>query len=161
MLSFMARRVSMGLAALALGIPSCQPEAIIPMETETARTIVKNWWEGNAAFEYQKSADGYEMAVPLALEFGLLNNLELLVEPVVYTGIHPDKGRNSSGLGDLEVTLNYRFLEEQGTIPALGVAGEAKVSTSNDVLIGTGKSDFAGYFIGRKRLGIFVHRHYI
>lgn len=128
-------------------------QASVPMETETARTIRKNGFEGNAAFEYQQSGDGSEIAIPLAFEYGILENLELLVEPVLFSAIHPDTGRKASGLGDLEVTLNWRFLEERGARPALGLAGEAKVGLADDILIGTGKSDFAAYLITSKALG--------
>ncbi len=127
--------------------------ASVPMETETARTITRNGFEANASVEYQASSEGAEWAVPFAFEYGILANLELLVEPVLFTAIRPDSGRKASGLGDLEVTLNYRFLEERGAMPALGLAGEAKIATSNDRLIGTGKSDYAGYFIASKNLG--------
>lgn len=139
--------------SLVLAIGLAFTEASIPLETETARTIRKHGFEGAAAFEYQKSSEGLELAVPLAFEYGILENLELLVEPVLYTAILPDTGRKATGIGDLEITLNYRFLEEQGALPAFGAAGEAKVALADDMLIGTGKSDFAAYFIASKRLG--------
>src|SRR5438445_12900215 len=96
------RRFSMcfrsGFHGLALACAAGLAGASIPLETETARTLAKHHSEADAAFEYQKSADGYESAVPLAFEYGILENLELLVEPVVFTAIRPDTGRKATGL---------------------------------------------------------------
>ncbi|GEM_PF-5976024 len=38
-------------------------------------------------------------------------------------------------------------------MPALGLAGEAKVGVADDILVGTGKSDFAANLIAGKELG--------
>ncbi len=125
----------------------------IPMETETAMTMPKKSFEGDVAFEYQASSDGTEMAVPIALEYGLLDNVELLVEPVLYTAIIPDAGKSLRGLGDVEVTLNWRFFDEGLRAPAFALAGEAKIPTARDSLIGTGQTDYTGYIVASKTLG--------
>ena len=53
-----------------------------------------------------------------------------------------------------EVTA-FRFLEEQGWVPALAVAGEVKFPTARDVLIGTGKPDYTFTLVASKRFGNF------
>lgn len=126
-----------------------------PLETETARPLKAGWFKVENTFEYQTSSEGTEMAVPLAVEYGITDNLEILVEPVFYTAIHPKQGRQATGLGDLEVTLSYLFWHESLKFPALATAVEVKLPTANDILIGTGKTDCTGYLIASKRFGKF------
>jgi long-subunit fatty acid transport protein len=75
------------------------------------------------------------------------------VEPVAYTRISPKRARGASGIGDLETTLTYRFHDESEGVPALAAALEVKFPTAHDDLIGTGKTDYAGYLIASKRIG--------
>src|SRR5258705_10596085 len=83
------------------------------LETETARLLPAHWWEIGNAFEFQKSADGTEAALPFAFEYGISNNLSLLVEPVPYTAIPPKVGRHAVGVGDIEATLTGRVRQEK------------------------------------------------
>lgn len=124
-----------------------------PLETETARTPHKGVFQFESTYEIQTSSEGKEVATPMGLEYGLRDNLELLVEPVLYTSIRPKGGTAINGMGDLETTLTYRFLTETGGRPAFAVAGEVKLPTAKDRLIGTGKTDYAAYIIASKRIG--------
>ncbi len=71
----------------------------LALETETARLVPPGKFELGTAFEFQTSTQGQEIALPVEFEIGLVNNLELKVEPVLYTAILPSQGRNASGLG--------------------------------------------------------------
>ncbi|MEO5930979.1 MAG: transporter [Candidatus Kapaibacterium sp.] len=124
-----------------------------PLETETARMLPAGRGKVAANLEYQTAAEGREIAIPLELEYGLTDDVQILVEPVAYTSIKPNTGRIASGLGDLEATLSYRFVRESLDIPALAVAGEIKIPIAKDTLIGTGKTDYAAYLIASKRFG--------
>jgi hypothetical protein len=104
-------------------------------------------------FEYQLSSEGHEVALPLAVEYGFTDRLEFLIEPVAYTAIRPKVGPRATGGGDLEATLTYLVRRETPGIPAIALAGEVKLPTTRNKLIGTGKTDFAGYLIGSKRFG--------
>jgi hypothetical protein len=123
------------------------------LETETARPVGKGVFEIGSNFEYQVSSEGHEVALPFAVEYGFSNRLELLVEPVAYTAIRPKVGPRATGSGDLEATLTYLALRETSGLPALALAGEVKFPTTNNTLIGTGKTDYTGYLIGSKRFG--------
>lgn len=127
-----------------------------PLETETATTLRKNTFEASGAVEYQTAPEGTEVATPLAFEYGIIDNLEIMLEPTVYTAILPNTGSKATGLGDVEITLNYNFLPEKGAVPALAVAGEWKIPTAKNVNIGTGVADYAGYLIASKHLGSFT-----
>ena len=121
------------------------------LETETARLPKKRVLELASNFEFQTSSEGREYAVPLAVEYGVTDRLEFLVEPVAYTAIRPATGPRAAGIGDLEVTLTYLLRPESPTAPAFAVAGEVKLPLARNTLIGTGKTDLAGYLIESKR----------
>jgi hypothetical protein len=123
------------------------------LETETARPVGKGVFEIGSNFEYQVSSEGHEVALPFAIEYGFTNRLELLVEPVAYTVIRPKAGPRATGGGDLETTLTYLASRETSGTPAVALAGEVKFPTTNNTLIGTGKTDYTGYLIGSKRFG--------
>lgn len=124
-----------------------------PLETETARLLPQGKFKIESTFEFQTSPNGREKSAPLAVEYGLLDRLELLVEPVFYTAIRPDVGRNASGMGDLEMTLTYLAFKESPRRPAMALAMEVKFPTAHDTLIGTGKTDYTPFVIASKRFG--------
>jgi len=105
-----------------------------------------------ATAEYQHSKDGTERAFPLVFEYGLTDRTEITVEPVFGTSIRPKSGPTASGAGDIEVTLTHLLLPEAGGAPAFAVAGELKIPTARNRLIGTGKTDFTVWGIASKRL---------
>jgi hypothetical protein len=133
-----------------------------PLETETANTLKAGVLQTEAITEYQTSADGSELATPLAIEYGVLDDLELLIEPVLYTAITPAGLATQRGLGDLEATATFRFIHNNwatgGWVPNVAVAGEVKIPTARNRYIGTGKTDYTGYLIASEKLGNFdVH----
>ena len=89
--------------------------------------------------------------MPFAAEYGLTDRLELLVEPVAWTAIRPKIGARATGVGDLEATATWLARAETPRLPAFALAGEVKFPTAHNNLIGTGKTDIAGYLIASKR----------
>ena len=112
-------------------------------------------FELSAATEFQAAPDGQEYAVPLAFEFGLIDRLEVLIEPVAFTSIQHKGTPPANGLGDLEATLTYLVLEEKGPLPAFALAGEVKFPTATNRQIGSGKYDYRLYAVASKRVGDF------
>ncbi len=128
------------------------------LETETARFPRRGSFELGTGFEFQTSSEGTERAVPLAVEYGVAERFSLLVEPVAYTAILPKHGAQATGIGDLEATAFYLLCHERGAIPALAGAFEVKFPVARSRLIGSGKSDYAGYLIASRHLGaVDVH----
>ena len=123
------------------------------LETETARPPEAGVVEAGAGYEYQVSSEGSEAAAPMFVELGIAGRLELVVEPVPYTAIRPDAGTHATGAGDLEITLLGLVLAEGERLPAIALAGEIKVPTAGNTLIGTGEYDYTGYLILSKRFG--------
>lgn len=60
-------------------------EAAQPLETETARFVEAGTLRMEVTFEFQTSSQGKEYMVPLAFTYCLRHNLEVVVEPVVYS----------------------------------------------------------------------------
>lgn len=126
--------------------------ADLALETETARLLPAGHVDLSAAFEFQTSRDGREYAAPLALEFGIFDRLELLIEPVAITSIQPKSGPSATGLGDTEVTLTFLAVKEQPFLPALAFAGEVKFPTARNLQIGSREFDYRVYAVVSKRL---------
>ncbi len=58
-------------------------DAAQPLETETARLVEAGSLRMESTFEFQTSSQGKACLVPLAFTYGLRNDLELVIEPVV------------------------------------------------------------------------------
>lgn len=132
--------------------------ADLSLETETARLLAPGHWSFSLAGEYQFSRDGGEFALPLAIEVGIFERLELLVEPTPYVGIYPKNERKINGFGDTEITVTFLALKERPYVPAMAFAAEVKAPTAGNLNIGTRKIDLALYAIASKQFGILdVH----
>ena len=143
-----------GSTAIALIILSTlSPAFAQELETETARLLKQGYAKIGTVFEYQTSEGGKEYAVPLVLEYGITDRIEFVVEPVPYTKIVPIGTASATGIGDVEITLSYLLNLESVSFPAIALAGEVKVPTAKNILIGTGKTDYALYLIGSKNIG--------
>ena len=141
------------ITAISLGALLCASASFAgqPLETESARLLDKGRFTCESAFEYQTSSEGRETALPMLVEYGITHRLQLALEPVFGTDIHPKIGRRASGIGDLEATLAYLIGSETRKRPAIALAAEVKLPTAKDRLIGTGKTDIAGYLIASRR----------
>jgi hypothetical protein len=125
------------------------------LETEESRPLARGRVELGGGVEFQTAKEGNETAVPLALEYGLTERFTLLLEPVFFTAIRPTSGARATGLGDLEVTAFYHLMSERGAAPSISLAGEIKIPTARNALIGTGQTDFTPYLIASKTTGRF------
>ncbi len=125
------------------------------LETEESNPLIPHQMELGAAMEFQTSKEGTENALPLSIEYGLSKKFTLLVEPVAFTTINPKKGASTTGFGDLEVTLFYQLMSEKKTWVSMSLSGEVKLPTANNILIGTGKTDYTPFLIFSKTTGPF------
>jgi hypothetical protein len=151
----MRTTLPLGAALVVLASGRVASAAAQILETETARPLGRGVWEISGNVEYQVSSEGNESALPFALEYGLTDRLELLAEPVAWTAISPNTGAHATGVGDLEMTLTWLARAETARTPALALAGELKIPTARNTLIGTGETDAALYLIASRRRGRF------
>ena len=145
------------LLATVLGTGRLHAQAL---ETEDARTLPAGRLIVGYNFEYQTSSAGREIAIPFSAEIGLSDRLEFLIEPVPYTSIRPKSGPRATGAGDMEATLIGLLAAERGGRPAIALGAEVKFPTARNTLIGTGKTDVAGYLILSKYLGSRWDTHF-
>jgi hypothetical protein len=142
------------LSAVLFALAGMSVQAGQPFETETARLLPAGEFQLETAFEYQTSRkQGQEYATPVALEYGVTDRVQLLLEPVLYTGIRPKGGTRADGIGDVELTAFGLLLREKKWFPALALAGEVKIPTANNKQIGTGKTDVTPFLIASKKFG--------
>ena len=125
------------------------------LETEESAPLNQFQVEVGTGLEFQTSSEGTETALPLAFEFGLLDKLTLLVEPVGFTSINPTSGQDALGIGDLELTLFYQVFHERTIAPSISLAGEVKLPTARNLSIGSGKTDYTPFIIVSKSTGPF------
>ncbi len=126
-----------------------------PLETETARFYRQGTGKVVDTVEFQSSKSGHEVAIPIQIEYGITDRLELLLEPVAYTSIRPEQGLNGTDFGDVEITLSYLLFEESDPWPAFAVAGEVKIPTARDPLVGTMEPDYSLILVASKKIGDF------
>lgn len=140
-----------------LGLCFVLPALIFAQALETEESDpLKQWqFEVGSGLEFQTSKEGTETALPLAFELGLLDKLTLLVEPVGFTSINPKVGQSALDIGDLEMTLFYQLLHERIVAPSISIAGEVKLPTARNSLIGSGKADYTPFLIISKTTGPF------
>ena len=122
-----------------------------PLETETARIGTPGTLRVEAGFERQSASDGTEANVPIALEYVPTHRLALLLEPVPYSKIRGQRRTLAQGPGDLELTA-LLLARPETQLPAMAFAGEVKLPTASNRLIGSGRADYTGYLILSKRV---------
>lgn len=145
------RRLLPGIVILSTLVSAAQ--ASQPLETESARLIKRGHFLVAGGFEFQTSNAGTEAAAPFAFEYGLMDRLELTVEPVFYTSIHDNGIPTQTGPGDTEATLTGLVAPERAGWPAFALAGEVKLPTAHNSRIGTGEMDYSAFLIASKRRG--------
>jgi hypothetical protein len=125
------------------------------LETEESKPLLPRQFAIGTGLEFQTSKEGYETALPLAIEYGISHKFTLLVEPVGFTSIRPATGSSAKGIGDLEITLFYQIVSEKKYLPSISISGEIKIPTAQNSMIGTGEIDYTPFLILSKATGKF------
>ena len=125
------------------------------LETEESYPLAPGEIVLGTGIEFQRSSEGTETAVPIAIEYGLTKRFTFLIEPVAFTSIHNKIGPSAVGFGDIELTLFYQCIQENKFMPAISISTEIKLPTAKSNLIGTGKIDFTPFIIISKNIGKF------
>ncbi len=146
-------RMTTALLGLVTALVSSPAFADQPLETETARLPEKGHGSAHMGFEYATSSAGHATVVPLILKYGITDNLQLTIEPVVYTSVNPKGGSSTKGFGNTEVLLTYLVAHESESMPALALGGEVKFPTTKKPDLGSGVADYRGFAIATKRFG--------
>ena len=120
---------SAALAAALLGGPAY---AGPPFLTDDPEPVELHHSEFYIFSTYDKTNDGKEMAIPaFEYNYGPLPNTQLhIVVPFVKSS--PDDASSEYGLGDIEVGVKYRFIQETETIPQVGIFPMAELATGDN-----------------------------
>jgi hypothetical protein len=91
-----------------------------PFNTDDPEPVEYKHWEFYVANQYSNDKDGVSATAPLfEVNYGVLPNLQLhLLIPFGYNT--PRGGPTIYGLGDLEVGVKYRFIQETESCPMVG-----------------------------------------
>lgn len=128
--------------------------ALRPLTTDDAYTVERGTFQLEAGVDAtrQDSHDrGYSPNLTLA--YGLLDQMELGIGGG-YLFFNPKEGRRENGLGDTEVKLKYRPVNEKDWIPSLAASGILKIPTASDSKgLGSGQTDFGINAIATTKIG--------
>jgi opacity protein-like surface antigen len=127
-------------AAASAPEPSVEPDR--PDQTSLPTTVPQGaaQLEGGVVYE-RTDSDDRAFHVEATLRFGLTDRLELRLEGEPF--VHLWDGEETSGLGDLTLSIRYRFLDarQDSPWPALAVQPYVKLPTAHEP-IGSERTDF-------------------
>jgi hypothetical protein len=105
-----------------------------------------------SAIEYETDSEESDYGFPLLLEYGFSDALKLTVEPA-FVLIRSKVEGSTSGFSDLETSLNYEFISERRSRPAVAAEGLIKWPTASPAELGTGKADYS--------LGVILSKEFV
>jgi hypothetical protein len=112
-----------------------------PFHTDDPQPVDFHHWEAYFFSTFEKTSDGRATQFP-ALEFnwGTIPNVQLhLIVPL--SSFRPPGGPTWFGAGDVEVGIKYRFIQENGHRPQVGVFPQLELPTGNAALgLGNGQT---------------------
>jgi hypothetical protein len=125
-----------------------------PLSTDDAFTVEKGKFQIEMGFDVTRQDNhDREISPSMTLSYGLLERMDLGIGSG-YLFLHPKEGKNENGLGDTELKLKYRLLDEKDWIPAFALSGKLKIPTaSKSKGLGSGREDFGINAIATKNLG--------
>jgi cobalt/nickel transport protein len=128
--------------------------ALRPLTTDDAYTVEKGTFQLEAGFDGTRQDNhDREYSPNLTLSYGLLEQLDLGIGSG-YLFFDPKEGRRENGIGDTELKLKYRPIDEKGWIPSFAVSGILKIPTASDSKgLGSGQTDFGINAIATKKFG--------
>ena len=130
------------LAVLAIGaVFGLGPAALAgpPFVTDDPEPVELGHWELYIGSQVQHDPTGYAGTAPqIEANYGAIKNLQLhVIAPLAYD--HPSGAQTQFGVGDLEVGLKYRFLNQAPGRPSVGLFPLVEFPTgSSDRGLGSG-----------------------
>jgi len=145
---------NLGSAIVLAAILNVSPAyATHPLGTEDPGTADPLTLQVEVTGENHHYSDGSEMDLGLSLTTGIVPHLDIALN-AGYVFLAPDGASKENGIGDLEITLKWNFLEEKGNLPGLSLKLASTLPTGDEVKgLGSGGYDLATTLIGGKALG--------
>jgi hypothetical protein len=85
-------------------------------KTDTVFPQMKGEMEFRVAPLFQRNANGNTLSIPLSVEYGLTDNWQVEAEWNSYMQRMPKHGSTTRGIGDLELSTQYSFLNINGSL---------------------------------------------
>lgn len=126
------QKLSLWFAICALLLAARQAMAGPPFMTDDPEPVEYHHHEFYIATQMTKTADGTEGTLPhIEYNYGAAPNLMVhILIPYAFTD--PKNASSESGLGDIELGVKYRFLNESGGIPMAGIFPLVLTPTGDD-----------------------------
>ena len=119
------------LVALALILPM-QAFAGPPYNTDDPEPTEHKHYEVFVASEYNRNVEGKSGTKPhIEINYGLVPGVQIGVS-IPYAFSNPTHEKSHYGLGDIEVSLKYRFIQETKTTPMVSFFPAYKSHTGNE-----------------------------
>lgn len=124
-----------------------------PLTTDDAGTVEKGKLQFETGFDViRQDNHDREVSPSLTVSYGLLERMDVGIGSA-YLFVRPKEGENENGLGDTEVKLKYRLLDEKDWMPAFALTGKLKIPTASESKgLGSGKTDIGINTIVTKNL---------
>jgi hypothetical protein len=103
-----------------------------PFLTDDPEPVDYQNWEFYIASMHTQTADGWSGTAPhIEVNYGVITNVQLhLIAPLAYNAPADDKARY--GYGDTELGVKFRFIQETGQMPQVGVFPLLQVPTGSE-----------------------------
>jgi hypothetical protein len=113
-----------------------------PLSTDDAWTVEKGGFQLEVGFDaVRQDNHDREISPSLKLTYGLFEKMDVGIGSA-YLFARPKEGENENGLGDTELNLKYRLLDEKDWMPAFALTGKIKIPTASESKgLGSGKTD--------------------
>jgi hypothetical protein len=114
-----------------------------PFQTDDPEPVEYKHWEIYIASQFKHDKDGDSAALPqVEINYGIFPNTQFhLIVPLAYD--NPSGEKAHYGLGDIEVGVKFRFIQESEWIPMVGTFPLVELPTGNqDEGLGNGKAQF-------------------
>jgi hypothetical protein len=118
--------------ALALVVVWCgRALAGPPYTTDDPEPVAYRHWELYLASQTQHDRDGWTGTAPhVEINYGAIHDVQIhLIAPLAYS--RPDEGTPTWGIGDTELGVKIRFVEEQEWVPQIGTFPLLEVPTGS------------------------------
>lgn len=128
------------------------------LEAESAHLAPSGALTLSVGLEREVAVHRTQSQVPFAVEYAANRRLELVAEPVVYSGLRTGARTLEPGIGDVELSaIVAPFAQAAGNM-AVAVAMGVKVPMESEEDLGSGKADYSmALVLSRKDAGLDSH----
>lgn len=122
------------IAGLACALWVSRALAGPPYNTDDPEPVEYRHWELYLASQSMHSRDGWSGTAPhFEVNYGAFPNVQLhVIVPLAYSA--PDQGKSAYGLGDTELGVKFRFVQEREWVPQVGTFPFLEVPTGSEAL---------------------------